>query len=342
MLLLPLPLVVAFALGLLLARAVLRGEGHPLLRLLIATCALQSAIVALVQHYGLDWLRPLQPVTATLAPPLAWLAFVADVERPLGRARDAAHGLGPLAALAAVLAAPAALDVLVPGIYLGYGAALLHATRAAGAALARTRLDAGETPRLVWRAIAAALLASGASDVLIALDLAFGAGAWRGPVLSLVSAAILLALGALALSRALDPPPEHAPDEPASTPPAPPDAQREARLVAGFERLMSEGRVYLDPDLTLARLARKLGVPAKPLSAAINRAYGESVSRVVNARRIAHAAGLLEAGAPVTRAMLESGFATKSNFNREFRRIKGASPTAWLAARRADDPSRAA
>ena len=33
--------------------------------------------------------------------------------------------------------------------------------------------------------------------------------------------------------------------------------------------------------------------------------------------------------------MLESGFNTKSNFNREFLRLKGASPTQWLAARRA-------
>jgi AraC-like DNA-binding protein len=32
---------------------------------------------------------------------------------------------------------------------------------------------------------------------------------------------------------------------------------------------------------------------------------------------------------PVTMAMLESGFQTKSNFNREFRRVTSLSPAAW-------------
>ena len=72
-----------------------------------------------------------------------------------------------------------------------------------------------------------------------------------------------------------------------------------------------------------------MGVPAKALSAAVNRVRGENISRVVNRWRIAHAAGMLQDGASVTEAMLGSGFNTKSNFNREFLRVTGESPSEW-------------
>ena len=39
-------------------------------------------------------------------------------------------------------------------------------------------------------------------------------------------------------------------------------------------------------------------------------------------------------GESVTTAMLSSGFNTRSNFNREFRRITGKSPSDWRATAR--------
>ncbi len=89
-------------------------------------------------------------------------------------------------------------------------------------------------------------------------------------------------------------------------------------------------RPFLDPDLTLSRLSRKLAVPAKHLSAAINRVKNENVSRYINRLRIDHACQLIGEGKSVTDAMLSSGFNTKSNFNREFLRVKGESPRKWL------------
>ena len=77
-----------------------------------------------------------------------------------------------------------------------------------------------------------------------------------------------------------------------------------------------------------------MGVPAKALSAAVNRVRGENISRVVNRWRVEHAAGMLTGGASVTEAMLGSGFNTKSNFNREFLRVMGQAPTAWMAGAR--------
>lgn len=98
---------------------------------------------------------------------------------------------------------------------------------------------------------------------------------------------------------------------------------------------MSERRLYLDPDLSLGQVARRLGVPAKILSAAVNR-RGENVSRTVNADRVAHAIGRIDAGASITAAMLDSGFNTKSNVNREFLRVTGVPPSRWRAQRRAE------
>ncbi|MDO7630564.1 MAG: helix-turn-helix domain-containing protein, partial [Loktanella sp.] len=60
---------------------------------------------------------------------------------------------------------------------------------------------------------------------------------------------------------------------------------------------------------------------------------GENVSRYINAARINEAKAVLSSGENVTSAMLSSGFNTKSNFNREFLRVAGVSPSEWLQAR---------
>jgi AraC-like DNA-binding protein len=65
---------------------------------------------------------------------------------------------------------------------------------------------------------------------------------------------------------------------------------------------------------------------------------GENVSRYVNRQRIEHACTLLQRGQSVTAAMLDSGFNTKSNFNREFLRTKTSSPRDWVMKAGGDQP----
>ncbi|MEO1407813.1 MAG: AraC family transcriptional regulator [Pseudomonadota bacterium] len=92
--------------------------------------------------------------------------------------------------------------------------------------------------------------------------------------------------------------------------------------------LMDEATLFRDPELTVARLGRRLGVPARSVSSAVNRVTGENVSRYINLRRVQHAILLLETtNLPVTDVMLESGFLSKSSFNTEFRRITGRTPS---------------
>lgn len=73
-----------------------------------------------------------------------------------------------------------------------------------------------------------------------------------------------------------------------------------------------------------------MGLSARQISGAINRSLGINVSQYVNQLRIREACRQLEeTDQSVTAIMLSSGFQTKSNFNREFRRITGMSPVAW-------------
>ncbi len=328
---LPVPAFAAMALGVLALVAARRaeGEGGRWLPALILACAAQAALVAAVQHYGAALLRPVQPVTACAVPPLAWIAFgrTASGERP---ARDAAmHLAAPAVAASCVLLLPPALDVLVPAVFAAYGAAILWRLRPGADAVPGLRLETGERPARLWRLIGAALLGSGASDALIAGALAAGRPEAVPWIVTFGSTAMLALVGWVAVAGDLRP--ARPGGGPPPAPPAPPAAdEADAALVTRLDDLLAASGLHLDPDLSLVRLARRLGVPAKRLSAAVNRVTGANVSRHVNARRVAEARALLEAGESVTGAWLASGFAARSNFNREFKRVTGRVPSAFV------------
>lgn len=327
MLTLPVPLVASLILTYLVLRAALRRTAPAPLLWLIAAEALQGAVISGRLHYGITELGAVQPVLAMAIPPLAFLAFELVARRGRLVPGDLWHLAGPAFGAFCVVMAPAMLDHAVLASFFGYGAALWLALRAGRDTLERTRLDSGEAPLRIWRWIAIALILSGFSDgIIVAMEMA-GLGAWRGLTVSVMWGGTLLAIGGLALSDVLAPGEDAAPDPVVSPVMATPD---DAALILQMEALLAERQLFLDPGLTLAQIARRLKTPAKTLSTAINRVKGENVSRVVNGLRIAHACALLQAGANVTQAMLESGFNTKSNFNREFLRVTGHSPSDWL------------
>ena len=209
---------------------------------------------------------------------------------------------GPVLALAALLAAPALLDALIPALFLGYGGRFLLAAWRGANSLPRLPFEAGGAPGMVWpgivwKVIALSLIVSALGDGLIA-------------------AAVL---GGLVLVRRLGCDER---DAVPKVPPIPRDPEEDEVLMARLDAVLESRKLYLDPELSLMRLARVLHVPVKRLSAAVNRSTGGNVSRHVNAYRIREACRALEGGANATDAMLASGFNTKSNFNREFRRFK--------------------
>ena len=330
---LPFPIVAALVLGILFAALVLRQDRHWLLAVLVGVCALQGLIVGLGQHYGVGVIRAAQPITASFMPPLAWIAFQLSAAGTLRYARDALHLAGPVFTLVCALYVPDALDALVPLLFLGYGAALLLAVRLGSDGLPRTRLESGDIPARIWRVIAIILLASALLDGAVAFALLARVPHWQPWIVSGGFAGMLLMLGAVALSGGLA---KRMRGETASgvkgSSARGADPGADADIMARLNGLLVDRELYLDPDLTLGRLSRRLGIPVKQLSAAINRATGGNVSRYVNRFRIAKACTCLRAGESVTSAMLSSGFNTRSNFNREFRRITGKSPSDWRAA----------
>lgn len=331
MLVLPIPLITSLALAFLLLHLVLRGDRPWLFTVLVAACALQGVLVSLAQYYGVVSLRSVQPVTATLIPPLAWVTLQTTAVRAFDPGRDLAHLAMPAFTAFCVAVAPAMLDLVVTAAFLIYGLMIAYGLRDGADALPLARIETGDRPSLIWGGISLGLILSAVSDGLIALVLMAGAD-WLQPViLSLFTSLSLGLIGMLTLSQSLVreesavlPPPEG----PVSVPV---DAARDSDIMTRLDKLFTEEALYLDANLTLERLARRLCLPIKQLSAAINRSTSDNVSRYVNGFRIEHACHRLKAGDNVTIAMLESGFNTKSNFNREFLRIKGCPPKTWLA-----------
>lgn len=321
---LPIPVFGALVLGFLCLRLVLTQGRITSLASLLAACGMQALIIALAQHYMVPGMRLVQPITATIIPALAWMAFQTTSVRS-ARPSDIVHVLGPIAALAALVTAPMFLDVLIPGLFVVYGLAILLQSLQGPDAQPRAYLQSGNLPARIWLVIGAVLMASAFSDVLIVVAQIAGAAHLQPWFISIYSVGNLILIGAFGLSGQ-----GHAEPEPEETTASVPEAPDSA-LWERVQTYMSNERPFLDPDLTLARLARKTGIPAKTLSTTINRATGGNVSRYVNDARIETSKAMLLTGETVTNAMLGSGFNTKSNFNREFLRLTGKSPSAWLA-----------
>jgi len=330
MIALPVPLIVALLLVFLFVRSVLFEKTTPLLGALLLACAVQSAVVSIVHYYGVTELCLVQPITASVIPTLAWVAFLEGGVHQRFQPSDIWHLAAPVVMAGVVTIAPMLIDALLGGLFVGYGLAILLVLHRQRNELAHTRLASGPVPALIWGVIAIALIISAASDALISATLQLGAKEAPGIILSIFSSLALLAIGFLALSPAIalaqddDQEGQTEPDTTNHDPDIP-----VAEIMEQLEELVSREKLYLDPDLTLARIARRLGYPLKQVSTAINAVTGENVSRYINKYRIDHACRALDAGENVTNTMLASGFNTKSNFNREFLRITGKTPSQW-------------
>lgn len=189
-------------------------------------------------------------------------------------------------------------------------------------------------------ACATVLVAFAVVDGYVAFALSSGKRDAAASIIGIVALveALLLGLfatwagGSQASTAALDPEP---PESEAPEPPQPDHAETMRRIAS----LMSKDCLYRDPNLSLNRLARRAGVPARQVSAAINAACGVNVSQYVNEFRIGDACKKLhETDTSILTILMETGFHTKSNFNREFLRVTGMTPTAWRATRPQDTP----
>ena len=332
---LPIPFFVAFLLLILLARYARRGDGTPASRpvlALIGLCALQSLLVGLRWGYDVQALQLVMPVVAATLPPLVYVSF-GELSRTGSERNGGApwhHALPPLLLVVLVVFWRGAIDLVLAAVHLGYALLLLRLARRGPDALSAAVFE-GVVP--VHRALQTAgvvLLASPLVDALVALDVQRSGGARAATIVGLASVLQLFLLGLAAAFAGAGRPAE---EDRASAPSGPRiDSEEDEAVVARVDALIRAQELFRDADLNLNRLARRAGLPARRISAAINRVHGKNVSQYINGYRIAEACRLLEAGdRQVTQIMFEAGFQTKSNFNREFRRVTGMSPLEWRA-----------
>ncbi len=298
--------------------------------LFLGSCALLVLLTALRWQFDLRILRQLQSSIALCLPALAWYCF-ASFTAHQRRKMLLLCLLPPLLAQLVQLSIPAITDTVLMLIYVGYGAALIFTARQGADALVFAHLsEANRTSRMALLA-GGFLCFSALTDLAIALDFHLYQGL-QAPQLVALSQAILLPFICLAIvfrGKTLH---EALPAAPESRKA---DVQNEDLLTAcqHIENRVREGQLFLNAELTLNTLSRKLGLPARQISQAVNQTRGCNVSQWINHFRIEHARQLLRhSDAPVTAIMLDSGFATKSNFNREFMRITGMSPTEYRLA----------
>lgn len=352
----PIPFVVALLLLILGVRAWRASDdrrGQLWFIALLLSCLLHAVVVGLRWGYGWSGLAPVQSLLAAVLPPLLWLSFSrlrADGTSSAGVLL--CHALGPVLVASIWCLYSPWVDPLLSLLYLGYGLVLLFTARRGPDALLRSRLDAVATTQHLLIAAAVALLSFAAGDIYIALRLAVDDVDHAVGAIGVAHLMLVLLLGWVAVGLGTGQAEEESaasanpsalpaePEEPSAAGDAsasPDDDEQHDAVLARVEALLERERLYCDADLSLGRLARRVVLPARQISAAINARRSMNVSQYINSHRIAEACRMLTQGSlPVTQIQMEVGFNSKSNFNREFQRITGTTPSAWRERKPAD------
>ncbi len=104
-----------------------------------------------------------------------------------------------------------------------------------------------------------------------------------------------------------------------------------SELVEKFEKLLHEKELFKDPDLTVQKLAKKMGTNVKDLSQTINGHYGIPFRTLINDKRIELAKHMLIDEKYANYSMVgiaeTVGYANKSSFYKHFKEIAGVTPS---------------
>lgn len=327
----PIPFITLSLLLLLLLKICWQREpGYPFKAAMVAGCAGLMLLCSLRWQLESPLLRQLQAVAALVLPPLIWYCFAQMTAHSRGQ-KWGLLLLIPAAVLILNQCIPAVTDFALAAFYIGYGIVLIHAASRGGARFIFIRLsEINATARMALLA-GGVLCFSGSLDLALALNFQFFQGRQAAQLVALAQA---LLLPAICLSILHVEKPASAQNIPVAEVKADSDVDIDLDAISlRVEDYIIRHQLYLDPALTLDLLARKTGIPARQISQSVNQRHSCNISRWINGFRIQHAQQLLRSSdLPVTEIMLSSGFATKSNFNREFTRSSGLSPTEYRRA----------
>lgn len=318
MIMIPLPFVMAMAVLLLLLRELtLPSLRRYWLLWFLGVLAFQELLVGARFGYGLDELKLIQPISAAALSPLAYLSFA----RPKLTFPVLIHTIPVISILLIVIFFIDAMDVFLAANNLFYTAGLVLIGLRGSDALAWAAVGRTRAAGLMLWLVALVLLVSGLVDALISSNFIREGGENIGQIVGWASTAGLILILLLSVAFWL------------ATRRSKLTRQNQTQDKAVFERLqnlMQTERLFIDPDISLSRIARRLALPVRSISRAINAQTGLNVSQYVNGLRINEACRLLgESEIKVTEVIYASGYNTKSNFNREFLRVTGKTPTAW-------------
>lgn len=355
MLAIPLPFVAAlllFITGALLRYRYPKNSQKPFWFIIL--CALMITVVGLRWTLDVALFRFLQPILGASVPVAAWLCFVgAHRSKP----NTHLHWLGPVVVLVSSFLYQhiwvGTVDVLLISLYLGYGSLLLKSSFTMPE---QVRLTDVSKVLIAERVAGAMLLFSALVDGVLSYDILLLDSQHTNLILSIGYLVLIPAVVAAVIVVSISTPSSiehkqahvqrpmsHWPSEEADKSPtilvsSVDEDEETAHIVAKFDALMRDHQVFKDPDLSLNRLARKLGIPARKISSAVNQTYSENISKVINTYRVEHAKTLLkQTDEAITEIFLSSGFQTKSNFNREFSRITGQSPSEFRSSPQMSD-----
>lgn len=190
---------------------------------------------------------------------------------------------------------------------------------------------------LVW--LRNLLIAIGVLWIQYAIALAFGG---VGPVENVLNVAIVVVvytLGYMGMRQpAIFTQPEFAASEADDALPEQPkyarsalDEQSSAALMSELQTVMAKEQPYLEPTLTLAQLADRLGLSSNYLSQIINQQSGSNFFDYVNSHRVEAAKRVLadpeKAHLSVLTIAMDAGFNSKSAFYTAFKHHAGTTPT---------------
>ncbi|KAA9338198.1 helix-turn-helix transcriptional regulator [Hymenobacter busanensis] len=113
-----------------------------------------------------------------------------------------------------------------------------------------------------------------------------------------------------------------------------PAPEVDAAVLERLRHAFEVERLYLNPTLTLAEVSAHTGLAPRLISFAVNQGFGKSFNDLVNGYRVAEVKRRLASPADVARLTLlgiafESGFNSKTTFNRIFKQFTGQSPSEY-------------
>jgi|WetSurMetagenome_2_1015567.scaffolds.fasta_scaffold30705_2 AraC-like DNA-binding protein len=107
----------------------------------------------------------------------------------------------------------------------------------------------------------------------------------------------------------------------------------EEQYLNKLTRYMENEKPYLNPNITLFDLSKKVSIPHRSLSEIINNTIGQNYYDFINSYRVKESLHLLSDATTRSKTILEIlyevGFNTKSSFNQAFKKHTGTTPTEY-------------